>query len=199
VHLYRSVAGRTADAELRTQYEHFGEETREHVEKLEQLIAAGGGDPQYVSASARATEKAGAGLLESTFLLGGSVDPVTAEVAMLEAVMLAEAKDRDNWVLLAELSARMPTGDLRSQFETVSEEVLAEEEEHYGWASDMRSQLLLSMAVGGTEAADASSAPVTEATRDELYAQAQELGIPGRSQMTKDELRAAVDEHGGAK
>ena len=111
VHLYRSVAGRTADAELRAQYEHFGDETRDHVERLEQLIAAADGDPQYVSASARATEKAGAGLLESTYLLSGSVDPMTAELAMLEAVMLAEAKDHANWELLAQLAAAMTDGD----------------------------------------------------------------------------------------
>ena len=45
VHLYRSVAGRTGDAELRAQYEHFGDETRDHVERLEHLIVAAGGDP----------------------------------------------------------------------------------------------------------------------------------------------------------
>src|SRR4051794_2000116 len=159
-HLYRSVAGRTVDAELRGQYEHFGEETREHVAKLEQLVAAAGGDPQYVSASARATEKAGAGLLESTYLMGGSIDPITAELAMLEAVMLAEAKDRGNWLLLADLAGRMAAGDLRAQFETVTADVLAQEEEHYSWASDTRTRLLLSMAVGEAIPADAgSSAP----------------------------------------
>ena len=86
VHLYRSVAGRTADSDLRARYERFGEETRGHVDKLETLISAAGGDPYYVSAYARATEKGAAGLLESTFMLGGSVDPVTAELTMLEVV-----------------------------------------------------------------------------------------------------------------
>ena len=113
VHLYRSVAGRTADAELRDRYEHFGAETRDHVERLEQLIAAADGDPQYVSAAARATEKAAAGLLESTYLLSGSVDPMTAELVMLEAVMLAEAKDHSNWELLAQLASAMTDGTLR--------------------------------------------------------------------------------------
>src|SRR3954462_8194713 len=65
-HLYRSVATRTSDADLRARYEHFGDETGQHVEKLEQLIAGAGGDPQYVSAAARATEQAAAGLLAST-------------------------------------------------------------------------------------------------------------------------------------
>lgn len=191
-HLYRSVAGRSADAGLRAQYEHFGEETREHVDKLEKLIAASGGDPQYVSASARATEKAGAGLLESTYLLGGSVDPMTAELAMLEAVMLAEAKDRGNWMLLADLAAQMTAGDARSQFEAVTAEVLEQEEEHYTWASDTRATLLMSMAVDTPSAGGAGASSSSELTRDELYAEARELGIPGRSEMTKEQLRAAI-------
>lgn len=33
-----------------------------------------------------------------------------------------------------------------------------------------------------------------EPTKDELYEQAQELDIPGRSTMTKDELQQAIDE-----
>jgi rubrerythrin len=196
VHLYRSVAGRTADAELRAQYEHFGEETREHVERLEQLIAGTDGDPQYVSASARATEKADAGLLESTYLLGGSVNPMTAELVMLEAVMLAEAKDRGNWELLAQLASAMTDGELRRRMQTVSSDVLAQEEEHYTWAHDTRAQLLLTSAGAGSVAKGSppDAVPPDELTRDELYARAQELDVSGRSKMTKDELRAAVED-----
>lgn len=192
--LYRSVAGRTTDAELRAHYEHFGAETRDHVERLEQLIAAADGDPQYVSASARATENAGAGLLESTYLLGGSVDLMTAEVVMLEAVMLAEAKDHSNWELLAQLVSAMTPGELRRRMQTVTSDVLAQEEEHYRWAHDTRARLLLGLA--GARSVPAGSSPGTgtgdERTRDELYARAQDLDIPGRSQMSKDELRTAV-------
>jgi rubrerythrin len=191
VHLYRSVAGRTGEARLREQYEHFGQETRDHVERLEQLVVAAGGDPQYVSPSARATEYAAAGLLESTFLLEGSIDPVTAELAMLEAVMLAEAKDRANWVLLAELASKMADGDLRRRLEKVSADVVAQEEEHYTWASDTRAALLMGMAAGPDAA---GSRPPAERTRDELYARAQEMDIAGRSQMSKQELQAAVEE-----
>lgn len=42
---------------------------------------------------------------------------------------------------------------------------------------------------GKTEAGETS----TGMTRDELYAKAQEMDIPGRSRMTKDELAAATD------
>ena len=173
--LYRSVAGRTADAELRAQYEHFGAETREHVERLEQLIAAADGDPQYVSASARAAEKAGAGLLESTYLLGGSLDPMTAELVMLEAVMLAEAKDHSNWELLAQLASTMADGALRRRMQTVTTDVLAQEEQHYRWAHDTRARLLLSLAGVDrvTPHSTPDTTPVDDRTRDDLYTQAQ--------------------------
>jgi rubrerythrin len=193
-HLYRSVATRTGEAELRQQYEHFGDETRDHVERLEQLIVAAGGDPQYVSAAARASEKAAAGLLESTFMVEGSLDPVTAELAMLEAVMLAEAKDRANWVVLSQLASQMVDGDLRRRFETVTAGILAQEEEHYTWASDTRTALLLGLAAGAEAVGRSKPA---ERTRDGLYARAQEMDIAGRSQMTKEQLQAAVEEQEG--
>ena len=43
--------------------------------------------------------------------------------------------------------------------------------------------------------ADASQPPPTETepTRDDLYREATRLNVPGRSRMTKDELRDAVD------
>ena len=106
MHLYRSVAGRTTDAGPAGPLRAVRGGDTQHVAMLEELVSAAGGDPMYVSAAARATEKAGAGLVESTFLLDGSVDPVTAELAMLEAVMLAEAKDHGNWELLAQMAAQ---------------------------------------------------------------------------------------------
>jgi rubrerythrin len=195
VHLYRSVANRTGEEELRRKYEEFGAETERHVEILEELIVGRGGDPQYVSPSARATEKAGAGLVETTFLLGGSLDLATQEAVMLEAVMLAEAKDHGNWELLAALTEEMADGPVKEQFRLATTEVLAQEEEHYGWASATRAQMLFGLATGGRvmpDAVQASDDGDVDLTRDELYAQAQELEIEGRSTMTKDELKDAV-------
>ena len=57
VHLYRSVAGRTADPNCGSSTSTSRPRPRPH-RRLEELIAAADGDPQYVSPSARATEKA---------------------------------------------------------------------------------------------------------------------------------------------
>jgi hypothetical protein len=41
------------------------------------------------------------------------------------------------------------------------------------------------------------NAPLAELTRDELYNRARELGIPGRSRMTRTDLAGAVGRRGG--
>ena len=74
-------------------YEEFGAETERHVEILEQLIADAGGSPHYVGPTARMVLGSDTSLVEATFMLGGSLDLVTAEFAMLDAVFLAESMD----------------------------------------------------------------------------------------------------------
>ena len=141
-HLYRSVAARTHNPMLERQYEHFGEETFEHVDILETLIGQLGGDPMYVSPAARATEKADSSLLESTFLLTGSVDLMTQELVMLDAVMMAEAKDHANWSGLSQLVDTFPEGQIRDHVRRAVERVEPQEDDHLGWAQDTRSKLI---------------------------------------------------------
>jgi ferritin-like metal-binding protein YciE len=148
-HLYRSVTDRTNNPVLKQRYAHFGAETTRHVEVLESLIAELGGDAGYVSPAARATEKAGIGLLESTFLLAGSVDLLTQELVMLDAVLLAEAKDHANWSCLAGMVDDLPAGDVRNSLEAAVDEVEVQEDEHLRWAQDMRCRMISLQATSG--------------------------------------------------
>jgi rubrerythrin len=148
--LYRSLAQRTNNPMLKKQYEHFGEETTEHVGILEQLVTDLGGDPGYVSPAARATTKAGTALLESTFLLTGSVDLMTQELVMLDAVLLAEAKDHANWSCLATLAGTLAEGDVRDAFTGAVEQVQPQEDEHVGWATDTRGKMIATEAASRT-------------------------------------------------
>jgi rubrerythrin len=147
--LYRSVTERTNNPMLKQRYSHFGDETTEHVGILETLIGQLGGDPGYVSPAARATEKAGTGLLESTYLLAGSVDLMTQELVMLDAVLLAEAKDHANWSCLSKMVDQMPEGDVRNAFQDAVSRVEPQEDQHFGWAQDMRYKMISTQATSG--------------------------------------------------
>jgi rubrerythrin len=141
-HLYRSLAGRTNNPVLKAKYEEFGEETYHHIEVLEQLLTELGADPQYVSPAARATEKMDTGLLESTFLLEGSVDLMTQELVMLDAVLLAETRDHANWSGLADLVPTFPEGPAREAVQRAVDEVEDEEDQHLEWAKTTRKKLI---------------------------------------------------------
>jgi hypothetical protein len=147
--LYRTVGARSNNPMLQRQYRHFGEETVEHVAILEMLIGQAGGDPMYVSPVARATERAGNSLIETTFLCSGSIDIMTAELVMLEAVLLAEVKDHSNWSTMSQIVEKLPPS-LQGPFGDATQRVEQQEDEHLGWAKEMRSKMLSLQIQSGT-------------------------------------------------
>ena len=145
-HLYRSCEERSNTSALKAKYKEFGAETERHVEILERLIADAGGNPSYMSPQARAVEGMDSKLLESTFMLAGSIDLITQEMAMLDAVFLAESIDHANWKVLAQLGAQLPEGALREAFQRASDEVEQQEDEHLEWASQTKERLTMLLA-----------------------------------------------------
>lgn len=140
-HLYRSVAARTNNPMLKARYEQFGNETEEHIAALSELAIALGGEPGYVSPMARATEKLDHGALEATFMLDGSLDMMTREMAMLDAVVVAETIDRANWMALADIGEQLPDGPAKDAVVGATSRYLGQEEEHIGWALAKRAEL----------------------------------------------------------
>lgn len=145
-HLYRSVAGRTNNPMLKARYEEFGKETLRHAEILEGLIADLGGDPQYVSPMARAVQGMDTAVLESTFRADGTLDVMVREMAMLDAVVLAETIDHANWTNLTQLCAELPEGPQRDSLMAAVDEVGPQEDEHLRWATDTKAQMTMMQA-----------------------------------------------------
>jgi hypothetical protein len=142
-HLYRSCEARSNNPILQAKYREFGAETERHVEILEQLIASAGGNPNHVSGQARAIELTDSKVLEATFMGSGSVDVMTAEMAMLDAVFLAECIDHANWQAITQLTQQLPAGELRDALEAAVAEVGAQEDEHLSWAARTRERLVM--------------------------------------------------------
>lgn len=61
---------------------------------------------------------------------------------MLDAVMLAEAKDHANWSGLSRLVDTFPEGEVRDHVRRAVGQVEPQEDEHLGWAQDMRSKMI---------------------------------------------------------
>ena len=146
VHLYRTVAGLTSHPDLRRAFEEFGAETAQHVEIYE-LVVALGGDPSYVSPAARLNEFQNSKVLEG-LLLSSSVDVPTFDLALVDAVAVAEAKCHGNWMFLAGLVEELPESPVREAIAAAVGQVMEQEEKHYGWASTTRNELLRAMAFG---------------------------------------------------
>jgi hypothetical protein len=137
VHLYRTVAGASENPVLKNGYERFLGQTEHHVAVLEELIARLGGNPLYVSPSARLVHSMNDHLTAGVVLAAGSADVLDREMAMLEAVVLAETKDHADWSLLASLAEKAPEGEVRRALRAAVDEVEDEEDEHITWAKDM--------------------------------------------------------------
>ena len=160
-HLYRSLAGRSSNPILQRQYAAYAEEAEKNIGVTEQLIVDLGGDPGYVSPSARAAEKMDSALLESTFLLEGSVDIMTQELVMLDAVLLAAARADAAWSGLRDLMPSFPEGPARDAVQKAVDQV--DPAEPLEWARSTRTKLI------GLQA-KSSMATAIAATAEDLMA-----------------------------
>jgi len=137
--LYRVAAARAVTPALRDTYDEFGRQTAHHQQVLVQLVTQLGGDPDYVSPTARLAQYKGDGLLDS----GMQVDGLSAseiEANDLENVLLAEVRAYAGWDLLEQL-AQQASGQLQSAVQAALEEVQEQAYQHLTWARDMLTEL----------------------------------------------------------
>jgi rubrerythrin len=151
VHLYRTAVGMTQISEWRNRYEEFLEQTENHVRILSDLTLELGGDPMYVSPQARMTEFVNTKLMEP-LLFDGSIDSLTRELTMLEAVLLAEQKCHANWELLRQVAEQLSDSTAKLALQEAVEQVEDEEDEHVRWAQETWQQTILTQLAPGAVA-----------------------------------------------
>jgi rubrerythrin len=145
-HLYRTAISLTNNPMLKGKYEEFCSETEEHIRIFEELIAACGGQPGYVSPTARLVEATDTKIHEAAILLPDGADEATLDLLMLEAVVLAETKCHADWTLVQKLTQEMPDGAARRAFQQAVDQVEEQEDEHIRWARDTWEKLIMTQA-----------------------------------------------------
>ncbi len=151
--LYRAVAAKTKNPMLRAKYEEYGKQSERHAEILKQIIVEAGVEPTYLSGTAQRIEMQDTSLVNATMSDQGR-DLLTQEMAMLDAVFVAEAVDHANWEALSKLSAQMPEGAFASALKRAVAEVEPQEDDHLSWARDTR--MLLVNLLARSDAAEAT-------------------------------------------
>jgi hypothetical protein len=94
-------------------------------------------------------EATGSKLLEVPGLLNGTTDQATVELAVLEAVVLAETKDHADWKLLQSITDDLPEGEAREAFRAAVDQVEQQEDEHLSWATSVWEEMILAQLRGG--------------------------------------------------
>ena len=146
--LYRVAASRCQKPELKQRYEEFGRQTARHREVLTRLIEQLGGDPSYVSPTARAAQVKASKLVESALIVDG-LAPEEIEAGDLENVLLAETKDHADWQLLSQLATQPIDDEVKQAVAAAVKEVEQEDHQHLEWARQTLGQLCLQMVLAG--------------------------------------------------
>ncbi|HEV2122356.1 MAG TPA: ferritin-like domain-containing protein [Chloroflexota bacterium] len=146
--LYRVAASRCTNPTLKQRYEEFGNETERHREILITVIEQMGGDPSYVSPTARLAQVKAAKLLEATLLVDG-LSQEEVEANDLENLVLAETKDHADWHLLEQVMQQADDEDVKRILQQVVGKIEEEEDTHLQWARETLGQMALQMVLKG--------------------------------------------------
>jgi rubrerythrin len=146
--LYRVAAARCTEPAIKRRYEEFGKQTARHREIYGQLVQALGGDPNYVSPTARLAQVKATKLLESSIIVDG-LAPEEIMANDLENVLLAETKCHLDWELMSQLAEQVTDAKLKPVLQQAVQEVEEQEDEHVEWARQTLSQMALQMVQQG--------------------------------------------------
>jgi hypothetical protein len=156
---------------------HIRDEEAEHFHLLSDIIKSLGADPTAQTPDADVNGVAAMGMQH---VLN---DPRTTMAQCLETLLTVELSDNAAWELLIKLAGELGLDDASLKFQ----HALEQEQEHVMTIRSWYESMILDEAGGSARRGD--DTPEYEGwTRDELYEKAQELGIGGRSSMTKQQL-----------
>ena len=138
--VYEAALACAHNEDLRGEWEHYLDQTRHHVELVEDSLRAFGLDPEQETPGRQVVRHTGEALVKTIALAQGGGTAEQAQVVAAECVTLAETKDHLNWELIGEVVKRL-TGDAAKVLRAAHKEVEEQEDEHLyhnsGWAREL--------------------------------------------------------------
>jgi hypothetical protein len=145
VKIYQTALRCAQNSDLKSEWEKYLAETRNHVTALETMCQTLGLDPQKETPGRKVVRHMGTALVQAMELALAAGDPIAAELVACESVVLAETKDHLNWTLLGQCSEHFDGAEgvaIKAAYDAIEDQ----EDEHLyhskGWCRELWIQSL---------------------------------------------------------
>lgn len=140
VQIYEAAVRCAVNDELKEEWEKYLEQTRNHVQIMQDVFTRLGLDPETETPGRKVVRHLGESLVQSIEMARGEGEPEAAQIVAAEAVVLAETKDHQNWQLIGE-AATKAKGEIADVLREAHDQVEDQEDEHLyhtmGWAREL--------------------------------------------------------------
>jgi len=140
VEVYTTALRCAQNDELKEEWEKYLEQTRNHVEIVQNVMNELGLDLEIETPGREVVRHTGESLVKAMEMALKEGKPEEAQVVAAECVVLAETKDHLNWELIGE-AAKKAKADVAKVLKAAHDEVEDEEDEHLyhtqGWAREL--------------------------------------------------------------
>jgi hypothetical protein len=140
VQVYEAAVQCAMNDGLKSEWQNYLEQTRNHVRVVTDLLQRLGLDPSVDTLGRQVLREKGATLVKSMEMARSSGEPAAAQLVAAESVVEAETKDHQNWELIG-LLAEETKGETATALKGAHQEVEDEEDEHLyhtmGWAREL--------------------------------------------------------------
>jgi rubrerythrin len=140
VEVYETAVKAAVNDDLREEWTEYLEQTRKHVQILEEVCKKFEIDAEEESPGRKIVRGLGAALVAAMKEAQTAGDPAAAQLVACECVTLAETKDHADWELLGKCAENL-SGEQRAALEEACEEVEDQEDEHLyhtkGWGREL--------------------------------------------------------------
>jgi rubrerythrin len=140
VEIYTTALRCAQNEELKEEWEKYLEQTRNHVQIVQNVMNEIGLDPEIETPGRQVVRHTGESLVKAMEMALEEGKPEAAQVVAAECVVLAETKDHMNWELIGE-AAKKAKADVAKVLKAAHEEVEEQEDEHLyhtqGWAREL--------------------------------------------------------------